>query len=44
MNAERETLSCETFGSAIRELATKVKRSGYETDVILSIAQHFTLD
>jgi hypothetical protein len=39
MKSERETLSYETFGIAIRELALVIKRSGFEPDVILSIAR-----
>ncbi len=44
MQAKRETMSYQTFGSAIRELAIEIKRSGFEPDVILSIAQHIALD
>jgi len=39
MKPERETLTYETFGIAIRELALDIKRSGYQPDVILSIAR-----
>jgi hypothetical protein len=39
MKPERETLTYETFGIAIRELAVEIKRSGFEPDVILSIAR-----
>jgi hypoxanthine phosphoribosyltransferase len=38
-NAERETLTWETFGTASRELAEQVADSGYRPDIILSIAR-----
>ena len=44
MTTQRETLPYQRIGNAIRELALNIRRSGHETDVILSIAQHFTLD
>ena len=39
MNLERETLDYNIFGTAIRELAQTIKNSGYEPDIILSIAR-----
>lgn len=37
--AEREELTWELFGSASRELARTIADSGYEPDLILSIAR-----
>ena len=37
--SERERLDYQTFGEAIRELATEIHHSGYEPDIILSIAR-----
>ena len=39
MGEEREKLSYEEFGIAVRELAQEIKDSGYETDIVLSIAR-----
>lgn len=39
MSHEREKLSYEVFGGAIRELAQTIKDSGYEPDIVLSIAR-----
>lgn len=39
MSEERERLSYEQFGIAVRELAQTIKDSGYEPDIILSIAR-----
>lgn len=39
MADERETLTYEAFGSAVRELAQAVVDDGYEPDMILSIAR-----
>ncbi len=39
MSPERETLSYEEFGDAVRELAQTIKNSGYEPDIVLSIAR-----
>ena len=39
MNTEREHLSWELFGTASRELALQIAESGYEPDMILSIAR-----
>ncbi len=39
MSDERETLTYEGFGRAGRELAQQVADSGYEPDIILSIAR-----
>jgi hypoxanthine phosphoribosyltransferase len=39
MSQEREKLSYEQFGLAIRELAQEIKNSGYEPDIVLSIAR-----
>lgn len=39
MNEDREILSYEIFGTAIRELAQDVADSGYQPDIILSIAR-----
>lgn len=39
MSLEREILSYEEFGVAVRELAQEIKDSGYEPDIILSIAR-----
>ena len=39
MSEERERLSYEQFGIAVRELAQIIKDSGYEPDIILSIAR-----
>ena len=36
---EREILTYETFGTAVQELAQQVVDSGYEPDLILSIAR-----
>ncbi|WGL50931.1 phosphoribosyltransferase [Nocardioides sp. BP30] len=36
---EREVLSYELFGTAVRELAQQVVDSGYEPDMVLSIAR-----
>ena len=39
MSIEREKLSYEDFGYAVRELAQAIKNSDYEPDIILSIAR-----
>ena len=39
MSDERETLTYEDFGRAARELAQQVADSGFEPDIILSIAR-----
>ena len=39
MAAEREILTYEMFGTAVRELAQQVVDSGYQPDLILSIAR-----
>lgn len=39
MSPEREVLTYELFGTAVRELAQQVVDSGYEPDIILSIAR-----
>jgi hypoxanthine phosphoribosyltransferase len=39
MSIERETLSYEQFGIAIRELAQEIHNSGYRPDIVLSIAR-----
>ena len=39
MSEEREKLSYEDFGIAVRELAQTIKNSGYEPDIVLSIAR-----
>ncbi|SEC99770.1 hypothetical protein SAMN04489844_3432 [Nocardioides exalbidus] len=39
MSNEREVLSYELFGTATRELAQQVADSGYEPDMVLSIAR-----
>ena len=39
MDEDREKLSYEVFGVAIRELAQAIKDSGYEPDIVLSIAR-----
>ena len=39
MSDEREKLSYEDFGVAVRELAQTIKDSGYEPDIVLSIAR-----
>ena len=39
MSDEREKLSYEQFGIAVRELAQTIKNSEYEPDIILSIAR-----
>ncbi|CAN2204900.1 COG2236 Predicted phosphoribosyltransferases [Candidatus Nanopelagicaceae bacterium] len=39
MTAEREILSYQEFGGAIRQLAQVIKDSGYEPDIVLSIAR-----
>jgi hypoxanthine phosphoribosyltransferase len=39
MSQARERLSYEQFGRAVRELAQSVKDSGYEPDIVLSIAR-----
>ncbi|EGD44285.1 phosphoribosyltransferase [Nocardioides sp. WG-D5] len=36
---EREILTYELFGTAVREIAQKVVDSGYEPDIVLSIAR-----
>src|SRR6478735_395573 len=37
--ADREILTYEMFGSSVRDLAQQVVESGYEPDLILSIAR-----
>ena len=37
--AERETLTYELFGQAVRELAQLVVDDGFEPDIVLSIAR-----
>ncbi|OYN93996.1 phosphoribosyltransferase [Enemella evansiae] len=37
--SERETLTYDGFGKAVREVATVVHRSGFQPDVVLSIAR-----
>jgi uncharacterized protein len=37
--AEREVLTYETFGTAVRELAQQVVDDGYEPDIVLAIAR-----
>ncbi|WP_028636821.1 phosphoribosyltransferase [Nocardioides sp. URHA0032] len=39
MAAEREILTYEMFGTAVREIAQQVVDSGYEPDLVLSIAR-----
>jgi hypoxanthine phosphoribosyltransferase len=39
MSDEREKLSYEQFGIAVRELAQVIKDSNYEPDIVLSIAR-----
>ncbi|KIF69103.1 phosphoribosyltransferase [Streptomyces sp. AcH 505] len=39
MSQQRENLSYEKFGRAVRELAQSVADDGYEPDVVLSIAR-----
>ncbi len=39
MAAERETLTYELFGQAVRELAQLVVDDGFEPDIVLSIAR-----
>lgn len=39
MSDEREKLSYEEFGIAVRELAQRIKDSEYEPDIVLSIAR-----
>ncbi len=39
MSDKRERLSYEQFGVAVRELAQTIKDSGYEPDIVLSIAR-----
>lgn len=39
MSDERETLTYELFGVAVRDLAQQVVDSGYEPDLVLSIAR-----
>ena len=39
MSIEREKLSYEEFGIAVRELAQVIKDSDYEPDIVLSIAR-----
>ena len=39
MSQEREVLTYELFGTAVSELAQQVVDSGYEPDIILSIAR-----
>jgi hypothetical protein len=38
-SSNRETLTYTQFGAAVRELAEVIARSGYEPDIILSIAR-----
>jgi len=37
--AEREVLTYELFGTAVRELAQQVVDSGYEPDIVLAVAR-----
>ena len=39
MSQERERLDYQTFGIAARELAQQVADSGYQPDIVLSIAR-----
>jgi hypoxanthine phosphoribosyltransferase len=39
MDTQRERLSYDEFGVAVRELAQVIKDSGYEPDIVLSIAR-----
>lgn len=39
MSDEREVLTYELFGTAVRELAQQVVEAGYEPDLVLSIAR-----
>lgn len=39
MSLDREVLTYEQFGIAIRELAQEIKNSSYEPDIILSVAR-----
>ena len=39
MGDEREKMSYEAFGTAVRELAQVIKDSDYEPDIVLSIAR-----
>lgn len=39
MTVERETLTWETYGAAVRELAQQVAEDGYRPDIILAIAR-----
>ena len=39
MSKDREKLSYEEFGYAVRDLAQTIKDSGYEPDIVLSIAR-----
>ncbi|MBQ1081748.1 phosphoribosyltransferase [Nocardiopsis sp. B62] len=39
MSDERENLSYELFGTAMREMAQTIAEDGYEPDIILSIAR-----
>ena len=39
MSQEREKLDYQTFGIAARELAQQVADSGYQPDIVLSIAR-----
>ena len=39
MSEDREVLSYENFGLAVRELAQTIANSGYQPDIILSIAR-----
>nr|WP_276328645.1 phosphoribosyltransferase family protein [Streptomyces rhizosphaericus] len=39
MGEQRENLTYERFGAAVRELAEKIAGDGYEPDIVLSIAR-----
>jgi hypoxanthine phosphoribosyltransferase len=39
MTAEREVLTYEVFGVAVRELATQISRSGFRPDVVIAVAR-----
>lgn len=39
MAAEREVLSYGVFGSAVRELAEQIARSGFQPDVVIAVAR-----
>ena len=39
MAAEREILTYEMFGTAVREIAQQVVDSGFEPDLVLSVAR-----